>query len=234
MIFSCNKSEINKEDEIQNSIKNLLFKFPQLHSEKNSKYYLKKSIFNGDSNTEIRLYSEPSDIDDPQKILVFIANKKVYSIPFFSNTFRDYYEFPFDEKLSEFENTNTTFTKELNNAIDYTELNTDNYIGFETIIDLTSTLLNAPLLEVKDTTDLKIIFWNNVKRLEYEPEIKVSKRLKNNYEIISKNLDSVYTVLDKHNYRIYQFYNTQSNPKMKAIFNIKSYRQDQIVHFLNL
>jgi hypothetical protein len=111
-IFMGCKNE-GKAPDINSVLSEVTTKFPQLPKGGIDHYQLEKSIKNGKYNFEIQLYSEAETIKDPQKILVFInAQKECYAIPFFSNTYRDYWGFKHEIPLPNIKKVQTTFTKE--------------------------------------------------------------------------------------------------------------------------
>jgi hypothetical protein len=73
-------------------------------------YELVRSVRNGVRNFEVQLYSTPSSVEDNQEIIVLINQQgQVYAIPFFSNKYRDYWNFQFDRQIPEKEKIVTTF-----------------------------------------------------------------------------------------------------------------------------
>jgi len=223
---------------IESKVDNLLVRFNQLHSEKNTQFYLKKSVYNGDANFEIQLYAEPESLTDPQQILVFVNrnSNKVSAIPFFSNSYRDYYEFQFDSKpLDEIGAVKTKFAKEFNKALFDTGLNKDSDISEMVLIELMSSLLNAKLIYPEDTADLKITFWNYNDRIVEDNYHSAEERIQKNYEELKTNIDNDNpAILDSRNYRIYQINNIEENRKDATIFSIKTYRQDEVMRRLNM
>lgn len=223
---------------IENKIDNLLVQHNQLHSEKKSEFLLKKSVYNGEHNFEIQLYGEPESFTDPQNIIVLINRNtnEIGAIPFFSNTHRDYYEFQFDNKVVEsIGAVNTTFNKEFNSAFSKTNLNVDSNLSEIVITELMTSLLGGKFIYSKDSMDLKSIFLNENKRLEYEDSNTTNDRIKKNYNAIKSTLDiEIITILDNRNYRIYQIENLQKNRKLPVEYLIKSYRQDQVFHQIHM
>jgi len=228
--ISCSE---NKEPNVKKSIQNLVEKFPQLKTNKDkygNDYQLLKSVKNGKFDFEIQLFSESDSIKERQQIIVFINSKKeCSSIPFFSNKYKDYWEFPFDEIIPGVQKTNSTFTNELNNALDKlttkAKLNEIN-MKYEMTNELLSSILNCRNLEEKDSVLIyKTIYLNP--ELPDEDHDKSLIRLRKNYELMQKEwhpeeYQSNYNCyFDKKNHRIYQL-----NPFDQSKFKIKTYRQD--------
>lgn len=221
-----------KEADVKKSIKNLIERFPQLKNDKDkfgNDYQLVKSVKNGKFDFEIQLFSEPDSIKGNQEIIVFVNSKKeCYSIPFFSNKYKDYWEFPFDKQLPNVQKTNSTFTLELNNALNKLTAGEKDHkdIKYEITNDLLFSILNCQNLEERDSLLVYGTIYPN-SDLPDEDHDKSFIRLKKNYELMRKEWHpEEYVInyncyLDRKNYRIYQlnYYN-------KPQFKVKTYRQD--------
>lgn len=230
-----------KEADVEKSIKNLIERFPELKTNKNNfknDYQFVKSIRNGKFDFEIQLFSEPDSIKGYQEIIVFINSKKeCYSIPFFSNKYKDYWEFPFDTKIPNVPKINSTFNVELNNALNKLvakEKGKKEIIKYEITNDLLYSLLNCQNLEEKDSTQICGTFYAN-SNIPNEDHDQVEIRLKKNYNLMQKQWHPEEYIInyncyfDKKNFRIYQlnYYN-------QPILKIKTYRQDWGFTPLNL
>lgn len=119
LIISCKQST---ESKINNSIQNLIEKYPQLTADKKppeSEFKFIKSVKEGKFNIEIQLYSQEEGYKNRNQILVLINRKEeVYALPLFNNKYRDYWEFPFDKPIPKVPKINTTFSNEINIGID--------------------------------------------------------------------------------------------------------------------
>ncbi|GGF00542.1 hypothetical protein [Flavobacterium limi] len=219
------------EPKINNSIQNLIEKFPQLTAQKKSvrsaEFKFIKSIKEGEFNIEIRLYSQPEGYKNRNHILVFINGKKeIYSVPLFNNIYKDYWEFPLEKPLSKIPKTNTSFSNELNTAINELINNNDRKKSQKryTMIDVTlNSVLNCTNVKAKDSL---VIYTPTYTTLDTPDEnIDSAKvRLRKNYDMmkLNKQYDSFASncYLDEKNCRIYQI--EYHGNKVK----IKTYRID--------
>ncbi|MDR6762267.1 hypothetical protein J2Y38_002478 [Flavobacterium sp. 2755] len=233
LLFLVTISCIQKEEaDVKKSIKNIIERFPQLKTNKDkfgNDYKFVKSVKNGKFNFEIQLFSEPDSIKGSQEIIVFVNSKKeCYAIPFFSNKYKDYWEFPFDKQIPNVQKINSTFTLELNNALNKLtakEKDKEN-IKYEITNDLLYSILNCQNLEERDSTLVYRTMYPN-SDLPNEDYDESHIRLKKNYSLMLKewhpeeNIINYNCYLDRKNYRIYQL-NYYNKPK----FKVKTYRQD--------
>jgi hypothetical protein len=232
----------NKNADVEDSIKNLIKKFPQLKSSSKTfenDYKLVKSVKNGQFDFEIQLFSEPDSIQGRQKIIVFINSKKeCYSIPFFSNKYKDYWGFPFDKQIPNVQKVNSTFTNELNNVLyKLTEYKNPKkeVIDYEITEELLYSVLNCKNLEERDST---LVYKKIHMNLDIPEENSDSAfiRLKNNYELMKKDwhpreyVTNYNCYLDEKNARIYQFKFNKSKKQIK----IQTYRQDYGFRYIYL
>ena len=232
LITTISCSEKNNTD-VGESIQNVIEKFPQLKTTEKTfgnDYKLIKSVKNGEFDFEIQLFSEPDSIKGKQEIIVFINSKKeCYSIPFFSNKYKDYWQFPFDKEIKNVKKVNSTFSNELNsvlNKLTKDEKSKKELLEYKIINELLFSVLNCRNLEERDSILVyKTIFPNSDIPNENHDESFI--RLRKNYELMKKEWHHVKyqtnynCYLDKKNARIYQLnYNTQTKLK------VKSYRQD--------
>jgi hypothetical protein len=232
----------NNEADVNASVESLIEKFPLLKNTKKTfgnDYKLVKSIKNGKFDFEIRLLSEPDSIKGKQEIIVFINSKKeCYSIPFFSNKHKDYWDFPFDKQIQDVPKVNTTFTKELNNALNKLtekENSKKENIKYEVVNELLFSVLNCRNIEERDSL---LVY----KTISMNLDIPVEKsdsafvRLRKNYELMKmdwhpkKYQNNYNCYLDKKNARIYQFKYDQKRKQIK----IKTYRQDYGFRYMYL
>jgi hypothetical protein len=241
LIFTTSCSN-NKEADVDASVESLIKKFPSLKNTKKTfgnDYKLVKSVKNGKFDFEIQLLSEPDSIQGKQRIIVFINSKKeCYSIPFFSNKYRDYWNFPFDNQIQDVPKVNSTFSKELNNALNELIENGNSKkenINYEIINELLSSVLNCRNIEERDSL---LVY----KRISMNLDIPVEKsdsaffRLRKNYELMKKEWhpkkyqNNYNCYLDEKNARIYQFNHDQNRKEIKVI----TYRQDYGFRYIYL
>lgn len=230
--ISCSEK---KEAEVGKSIKNLIERFPELKTVKKNfgnNYKLAKSVKNGEFDFEIQLFSEPDSIQGKQKIIVFINSKKeCFAIPFFSNKYKDYWRFPFDKEIPNVPKVNSTFTKELNSALNRLSENGNpkkELIKHKMIEELLLSVLNCRKLVESDSLLIyKTIHWNL--DIPVEESDSAFVRLRKNYALMKKDWHpqkyqyNYNCYLDNNDARIYQF---DYNKNGKLIL-VKTYRQDQ-------
>lgn len=233
--ISCNQSI---ESKTNNSIQNLIAKYPQLTSEKKSEkskeFAFVKSVREGQFNIEIQLYSQPEGYKNRNHILVFINGKKdIYAVPLFNNKYKDYWEFPFDKLLNEIPKTNTTFSNELNLAINNLINNNDRNKSqkrWQMINLALNSVLNCKNLQEKDSVMIYKSPIGNF-NLPDEDMDSVSIRLRKNYELMKRQWQPNFPsncFFDETNSRIYQVEYRGNKVKIKA------YRQDYGMHFIYL
>lgn len=227
-LISCNE---NKEPKVEESVKKLTDKFPQLKVN-GSKFKLIKSVKNAKSDFEIQLYSEPDSIKDKQQIIILInSNKDCSLIPFFNNKYKDYWEFPFDKPIKNVIKINSTFRTELNNALSIfpepKNPRKDKNLKYEVVNEIMQSLLICKNLEEKDSV---LIYKTISSNSDIPNEIYDSAfvRLRKNYTKMKKEWHPEDFVInyncyfDRINGRIYQL---NYDEKSKA-YKVKSYRQD--------
>jgi mRNA-degrading endonuclease YafQ of YafQ-DinJ toxin-antitoxin module len=236
--ISCNQSIDQK---INSSIQNLTIKYPQLTAERKSakrrEFKFIKSVREGEFNIEIQLYSQPIGYKNRNHILVFINGKKeVYSVPLFNNKYKDYWEFPFDKPLKKISKTNTTFSKELNSAINELINNNDlrkSQKRYKMIDATLNSVLNCYNVKLKDS----LIILNtshNTSDIPDENINSVKVRLRKSFhmmKLVNQQEDFPSNCyLDDNNNRIYQI--EYHGNKIK----IKTYRIDygQEMHLIFL
>jgi hypothetical protein len=222
--ISCNQSI---EQKINSSIQNLTTKYPQLTAERKSakskEFKFIKSVREGEFNIEIQLYSQPEGYKNRNHILVFINGKKeVYSVPLFNNKYKDYWEFPFEKPLKEIPKTNTTFSNELNSAIDTLINNNDlrKTLKRSKMIDVTlNSVLNCYNVKLKDS----LIILNSSRTTYDIPDENIDSakvRLRNSFRMMKLFNQPDYfpsnCYLDENNDRIYQIEYHGNKVKMKA------------------
>ena len=250
IFIGCEKK---KEPNIEIALSEVISKFPQLPKGGINHYQFDKSIKNGKYNFEIQLYSEPDNIKDPQKIMVLINSKKeCYAIPFFSNTYKDYWEFRNEKKSQSSKKARTSFTKQYIEALNVLNINTSKICHVLTN-DVVVSLLNCDRITKNNSHFLKNLVFLNNKSLESHESSKElkEKSLKNYKEIIStdnSDLNFNYNqipvgYLDYNNYRFHQIvykYKYAKHPNKnnqqiitKIVLQIKSYRYDTKINMMS-
>ena len=247
----CKNKSITAD--INKALLDVTTKFPQLPKGGVEHYLLEKSVKNAKYKYEIQLYSETDKIIDPQKILVFInAENECFAIPFFSNTYRDFWEFKNEIPLPKIKKVQTTFSKEYFEALVKLKLNKIE-VYFSVTNDLLISILNCDKISKCDYSDLKNhIFSNNNYALDSEDNYELLKqnRAKNdeeilkttNWEMDDDDVQQYVGCMDYKNFRFYQvvlkveILDASKNP-IKIIqseneLQIKSYRKDRIIHLL--
>lgn len=238
-IFTGCRNEMNKVD-VSDAMNKVIKEHPELPKTDNEHYKLERSVVNGEYNYEIQLYTEKiSAQNDPQKIMVFINSKKeCVAIPFFSNTYRDYWEFMFEENPKIGKKANTTFNKEFLKAMNALNINDERFGRYPVMNDiLTSVLVSTKFTKENSEFIKTFLSSNNIHSLEEENSLASERILKNYNEILKTNNfgepfaeGRVVGYLDNKNFRIYQIVVDTTNQK-RLVINLKSYRHDLIKHF---
>lgn len=225
----CEENETKVDKSIQNLIKN----FPQLKTNKENlgnDYKFVKSVKNGEFDFEIQLYAEPDSIKGKQEIIVFINSRnESYSIPFFSNKYKDYWKFPFDKEIPNIQKVNSTFSIELNKVLDKLtiEESSKSKLKFKIVDELINSVLNCRNIRENDSLLVYKTIYSNTD-IPNESHDESFIRLRNNYELMKKEWypgkyqTNFNCYLDGENGRIYQI---NYNDKTKN-YDVKSYRQD--------
>jgi hypothetical protein len=234
----------NKQPDIENSLLKAVSKFPQLpkgQSKQSDFYRLVRSVILGDNGIELQLRSAPDSLDDPQKIILVITPlKSIYSIPLFSNTYHDYWNFQFDSAFGSTQPTGTTFEKELKNC--FIQLNLYDNLGTagKLINELLFSLLRCQQVTETDSVNFHAVSLTNNYALPYEDSDSCYKRLQKNWQEMMKAIHpkgyihNYNAFWDKSNNRVYQFDFKNFSCNQKIEFSIKTYRTDCIYQMLNL
>jgi len=239
---SCeqNKNQPNIEKHLTATIS----KFPQLpkgQGKQSNFYRLIRSVTIGDNGVELQLRSSPDSLNDPQKIIVVINQaKQMYIIPFFSNTYHDYWRFRFDSVSTSVKSTNSTFESELKNCL--LQLNFYDTLGTagEVINEMFFSLLQCQQVTKSDSASLHSVRLTNNYTLAYEDTDSCYNRLHKSWLEIVKELypreyfTNFNTFWDKRNNRVYQLDLKNSSRKQKIEFSIQTYRLDCIFQMLSL
>jgi len=226
------------------TIENLIDKFPQLKMTPNNQsfnYNLIRSVSLGKPYVTIKLFSQPDSVDDKQQIIL-VTNPELhsYAIPLFSNTYRDYWKFQFDSSSQNTKPINTTFEKELNVCLDMLGLNDTIGTARKVVDEIFYSLLHCQDIRLSDSSNFEVILMNNKNSIPQEDSDSCYKRLKRNWELISKDMSPNKTIIYKHVYwdkdnaRIYQFDYKNFKRKKRNYFKVNIFRQDCNWHMLTL
>ncbi len=225
---------------IEKAISDLIQKYPQLTIGKTTQasyYKLVRSVKNENKKFQIQLFSAPDSIEDPQQIIIITNSQgQYYAIPFFSNTYRDFWNFQFDNPIPYLRLTNTTFEKELITALDTLNLNDTIGTGSVVIDEILFSLLHCRTVKESDSSSLNAIYLVDNYAIPNESFDSCFIRIEKNYKAISNEIHSkeyfynYYAYEDEKNHRIYQFKNQEKRRRKKLNLSIKVYRQDCICH----
>ncbi|WP_281226456.1 hypothetical protein [Flavobacterium aquiphilum] len=243
LLISC--KQINNEPDVEKAISDLTNNFPQFRKgkSKQTEYYrLERSIIYGENKFKLQLRSEPDSINDPQKILVLINSKnECYAIPFFSNTYRDYWGFKHEKAIPNVKKTKTNFNNEFISALNSLKLNDTLGTGNRVITEMIFSLLNCKRITEKDSLEIFTGYSNQNYNLDNELfDIQTRKRFRRNYEELSKDwykykcCPDYNSFYDIENYRIYQIINTEGFYNKPLKLNIKCYRQNAVFNHISI
>lgn len=191
-----------------------------------------RQVINDESGLEISYMADETTLPcDVQKVLVVKKDKKAYTIPFFSNSFREYWNFENESLNTKSPKTGLTIGDELENCISHLELNTtaNDWILLEEIF---KHVLNCRVVRNRDTIDLPMCAKSTNVRILGEDN------LQENNEKNKKHLESIKASMqdgassfyyDEDNCRLYELrflnYNWHNNP---CLFEIKTYRYEYL------
>lgn len=242
ILFSQCKQKNNPPD-VETVLSRTISKYPQLpkgQSKQSNYYRLTRSVLIGDNGVELQLRSTPDTSNDPQQIILVINKAKdIYAIPFFSNTYHDYWNFQFDSVLHSVKPTNTTFEKELKTCL--TRLNLYDTLGTAgTVInEMLFSLLHCQQLTDTDSTNLHGA-WTDNYNLPDEDNDSCNKRYRQNWQEMKKAFHPQDYIInynafwDKANSRVYQLDFKNFGRKQRLEFTMKNYRLDCVLHPLYL
>jgi hypothetical protein len=237
------RQDSNKHD-IEKAILELTDTYSQLPKgeyKQTDFYKLKRTVIIGNTNIQLQLRSTPDSIADPQQIIIIINPQgQLYAIPFFSNTYRDYWNFQFDDPIPNVKKTNTSFEKEFTIAIETLNLNDTLGTGKQIIFEILTSLINCDKVHENDSLKFAGISQKNNYELPEESIDSCIARSRKNFEAIKKEIHpsefyyNYKAYWDKHNERIYQINNQGKSQKGKFLLDLKVYRQDCVFHLMNM
>jgi hypothetical protein len=238
--FFLGCSQWSNRSDLEKTLSDLTDRFPQLPKSKSNLtdfYKPVKTIIIGNNDFQLQLRSTPRTFDDRQQIIIITNSKgQHYAIPFFSNRYRDYWNFQFDSPDLRVKPTNTTFEKELMKALDTLNINDTIGTGGSVIHIMLSSLLNC--LRITEIDSIYIMGelenYTNDQNLMEETDSFCFERRKKNFKAIFDKFNpgesffkDVYW--DEYNNRIYQF-DSKFDYKKILKLSFKVYRQDCVRH----
>lgn len=236
-LFACRQQ--NDQLNIEKTIADLTDKFPQLpkgNVHVTDYYKLVRSVTMG-NNIQIQLRSSPDTIEDPQQIIIIINSKgQNYAIPFFSNTYRDYWNFQFDTPIPNIKKTNTTFEKELLFALNTLNLNDTIGTDGKVINEILLSLLHCRKINESDSSALQWTTLTDNHDIPYESSDSCSNRIEKNCKAIlsefhpKKYTNNFSAYWDEKNCRVYQIINNEKEWRKIMKLSISVYRQDCVWH----
>jgi hypothetical protein len=239
-LLSCLRQ---RQEEI--AINKLLNRFPQLKiGSQNglSGYNLIRSVSIEKPSVTLKLYAQPDWVADKQEfVLITTSDLLAYAIPFFSNSYRDYWNFEFDNLSLSPKSINTTFEKELNICLDTLNLNDTIGSAWKVVNEIFYSLLHCQQMSIVDSSFfLTVMVGDGNHTMPAENTDSCSKRIRQNWEIISQEMSPNMLVIykqplwDGDHKRIYQFDFKGFRQRKKNYFKLKTFRQDCNQYFLTL
>ena len=233
-LFSCH-NKTSKPD-IEKAISDLTDKFPQLQKgEKNQTdfYKLIRTVTHGKNDFQLQLFCTPDSIMDKQQIIILINSRgDYYAIPFFSNKYRDYWNFELEKPIVGVMKTNTTFEQEITKAINTLNLNDTIGTGAKVFDEMLLSLLNCQSIRETDSKLFEAIWPSWYKDQPVDDQDSCIKRQRTNFRSIVQrihpngNYYNYNAYIDVRNDRIYQIVNQGKNRGQKLKPEIKTYRQN--------
>ena len=160
---------------------------------------------------------------------------EIGGIPFFSNVYRDYWNFLFDTVLISVKPTKTTFQRELQICIDTLGLNDTLGTAGKVIKEMLLSLLQCRCVYDGDSSELQGLRLYSNYDLPEEEKDSCQARFKNSWKAIYKEMHAAENKIvhnsfwDERNARVYQFdYSSKRKKKLKV--GVRTYRQDCAFH----
>jgi hypothetical protein len=232
--FSCQRK--SAKPDIEKAIADLTDKFPQLPKGKTNQsdfYKLTRTVTYGKNEFQLQLFSTPDSIKDKQQIIILMNSKgDYYAIPFFSNKYRDYWNFELEKPIAGVKKTNTTFEQEITKAINTLNLNDTIGTGAKVFEEMLLSLLNCQSIRETDSKLFEAIWPTWYKdQPEDDRDSCIKKQCANFRTIVkrihqSENYYNYNAYLDVRNDRIYQIVNQGKDRGKKFKPEIKMYRQN--------
>jgi len=232
-LLSC-QTRSTKPD-LKKAISDLTDKFTQLQKGKKNQsdfYKLIRTVTYGKNEFQLQLFSTPDSIKDKQQIIILLNSKgDYYAIPFFSNKYRDYWNFELEKPIAGVKKTNTTFEQELTKAINTLNLNDTIGTGVKVFDEMLTSLLNCQSIRETDSKLFEAIWPTWYKDQPEDDCDSCIKRQRTNFRSIIKRIhpnENYYynAYLDLQNDRIYQIVNQGKYRGRKFKPEIKIYRQN--------
>ena len=230
LVFSCKKEKTKGFNSAESSIKFTLQNFPMIDKS------LKKAKEVNLDSLSISLYKN-TDKQDYDEVIVFRKKNKFYAIPFFSNMYFDYWDFNGEKQKQLYPKTNTTFEKQLKNAVADLNLKPQE---FELLMDeLMKSVLNTQTnLHLKPKIFKNYVFMTyRVDKYKIEESDLCTKRNEKIYNYIQSESKKTFRYnqfyLDSENGRIYELIN-DGRKRGEFKFRIRVYRIDCFSYPLNI
>ncbi|QCR21912.1 hypothetical protein [Pontibacter sp. SGAir0037] len=239
--------EGTSKSNVEKAIADVTNNFPQLPKGNLSQtdfYRLVRTVSIGEKRIHLQLRATPDSINDQQQIIILINPiGEAYAIPFFSNTYRDYWGFEFETPIQSVERTGSTFKKEFITALDNLRLNDTLGTGRQIFYEMLQSLLQIEKVSENDSSLFEVIFITG-KKYDYNLPVETIDsclaRKSRNLKAIMKSIHpaehyyNYNAYWDAENKRIYQITNQGKNRWGKFELEMKTYRQDCIIHPIDL
>lgn len=240
-LFSCQQE--NKSPDIDGALLNLTKRFdqiPKARGKQSDFYILKRSVVVGPRGIELQLRSSPETEEDPQSVILVInGQKQIYGVPLLNNTYRDYWNFLFDNAVKSAKPVKTTFQKELQTCIDTLGLNDTLGTSTQVINEMFVSLLQCRRVYDSDSSDLRAVNFHTNDKLPEENSDSCWIRSAKIWNAIFNEMhpNSAHLIRnsfwDEKNYRVYQFdYSKKQNIKLRV--GLRVYRPECIWRMMYL
>ena len=217
-------------------IKALIEKYPERFGSNADELKLIRSVTIGEKDIQLNLYSQNHVFGSSSESIITISNVhgNTVALPFFSNTYRDYWDFPFEKPQASKIVELPSFEEEFRKALETLQLNDTLGTSAVVIETLFVSLLQCQILDEFDTAEMTYVYGDWNKKLKAENYDSCRIRLNLNYKTIRENIsvvpylkyfDPVY--FDRVNFRIYQFhFESDIQSKELVKFDLDVFRQD--------
>ena len=198
-------------------------------------FKLVRTVKNAEQNFELQLRSTQNDGNTSQQVIVLTnKSKQSYILPFPSNTYRDYWNFQFENTKKEA--SKITFETEFKTAINTLQLNDTLGTAWLVMDEMLFSLLHCVNITESDSSKLFAMQWVNHPTLPDENLEEAHARLHKNYKMMQKDwhphefMTYYNAYYDEAHSRVYQFQPKEERRYKKLDFSIKTYRQDYVRH----
>lgn len=210
LLYNCkdiDRSQIKAESAIQDMKIRLGYTLT-------SELKLERSVKNGEFNFEIQFLSSSLATRGLDQVVVFINSEgKSRAIPFFSNSFLNYWDFELETTESiQTDSINTTFIKELGTALDIFDAPDSTEARMSVINELFQSVLRCRTIQEGDSSS----FINTISPFQGNSRIEEnvdSCRLRN-----IRNWDAIYSEMNKM--EAVKFYNAMWDKRNRRVYQI--------------